>query len=145
VERFRADFVAQTLARMEPGFALSAVDYLLALRGRGLDLKRFCAAMFARADVLVLPTSPVLTPTIADTDTGGDARFVEVANAIGALMGIFNWLGLPACSVPVGRDARGMPIGLQIVGRPFAEATVLRVAASVERDAGRFPSPLFRT
>ena len=92
---------------------------------------------------MVLPTCPVPTPTIADTDTGGDARFVQVANAIGQLIGVFNWLGLPAISVPVGLDANRMPIGLQIVGRPFADALVLQAAAAVERAQGFFRPPRF--
>ena len=132
------DFVPQTLARMEAGFALSAVDYLSALRSRAVMLEAFCQNVFGKADLIVLPTCPVKTPTIADTDTGGDARFVQVANAISQLIGVFNWLGLPAVSVPVGLDDQKMPIGLQIVGRPFAEAQVLQAAAAVERICGPF-------
>jgi aspartyl-tRNA(Asn)/glutamyl-tRNA(Gln) amidotransferase subunit A len=143
VARRRSDFVPQTLARMEPGFALSAVDYLLALRSRGPALDAFCAKVFGQADLVVLPTCPVQTPRIADTDTGGDARFVETANAIGQLIGVFNWLGLPAASVPVGLDSNRMPIGLQIVGRPFAEALVLQAAAEVERHHGPYRPPGF--
>lgn len=134
----RADFVPQTLARMQPGFALSAVDYISALRSRGPALDAFCKSVFSRADLVVLPTCPVQTPRIADTDTGGDARFVSTANAIGQLIGVFNWLGLPAVSVPVGLDPNNMPIGLQIVGRPFADALVLQAAAAVERVLGPF-------
>ncbi|HEX2527714.1 MAG TPA: amidase [Geminicoccus sp.] len=139
----RSDFVPQTLARMEPGFALSAVDYLLAQRSRGPALDAFCAAIFSKADLVVLPTCPVQTPRIVDTDTGGDARFVETANAIGQLIGVFNWLGLPAISVPVGLDSNNMPIGLQIVGRPFAEALVLQAAAAVERSHGPYRPKVF--
>lgn len=138
VARRRDEFVPQTLARMEPGFALSAADYLSALRSRGPALDAFCRTVFAKADLLVLPTCPVETPRIADTDTGGDARYVRTANAIGQLIGTFNWLGLPAISVPVGLDSNGMPIGLQIVGRPFSEALILQAAAMVERAQGPF-------
>ncbi|WP_051329442.1 amidase [Geminicoccus roseus] len=138
VQQRRADFVPQTLARMEPGFALSAVDYISAMRSRGPALDAFCKAMFSEADLIVLPTCPVQTPRIADTDTGGDATFVATANAIGQLIGVSNWLGLPAVSVPVGLDGNHMPIGLQIIGRPFADALVLRAAAAVERAQGAF-------
>lgn len=43
-----------------------------------------------------------------------------------------NLLGLPAISVPVGYDKQGLPIGLQLIGRPWGEASILRLAAAVE-------------
>jgi aspartyl-tRNA(Asn)/glutamyl-tRNA(Gln) amidotransferase subunit A len=46
----------------------------------------------------------------------------------------FNYLGLPAVSLPCGFDANGLPVGLQIAGRPFAEARILRVADAYQRD-----------
>jgi aspartyl-tRNA(Asn)/glutamyl-tRNA(Gln) amidotransferase subunit A len=48
-----------------------------------------------------------------------------------------NYFGLPAISVPCGVDSRGLPLGLQIVGRPSDETTVLRVAGEFERRAAR--------
>ncbi|KAL6517568.1 hypothetical protein OROMI_033269 [Orobanche minor] len=47
-----------------------------------------------------------------------------------------NLLGFPAISVPVGYDKQGLPIGLQIIGRPWCEATVLRLAAAIEELCG---------
>lgn len=137
----------QTVARLDPGFALSAADYLRALSARSPVLERFCTETMADADIVALPTTPVATPRIADTDTGGDAQFVAVANRIGALVGPFNYLGLPALSLPVGLDAAGMPIGLQLVARPFAEGLLLRVAAAFDREVGfslRRPPPIGR-
>ena len=132
----RGDYAPQTLARLEPGFALSATDHLRAVSARGPLLETFCLEAFAHADVLALPTSPVPAPGIAETDTGGDARFVEIANVIGGLVGPFNYLGLPAISVPMGLDANGVPMGLQLVARPFAEALLFRVAHAFERATG---------
>lgn len=133
----------QTIGRMEPGFAFSAVDYLRAVSARGPLLTRFCAEVLAEADLLLLPTSPVTTPKIADTDTGGDVRFQAVANRLGALVGPFNYLGLPALSLPAGFDSRGMPVGVQLVARPFAEALLLRAAHAFAAacDAGRRRPP----
>jgi aspartyl-tRNA(Asn)/glutamyl-tRNA(Gln) amidotransferase subunit A len=126
----------QTAQRMLPGFALSASDYVQALAARGPILERFCAAVFADADLVALPTSPMPTPGIEETDTGGDAHFIELANKLGGLVGPFNYLGLPAISIPAGFDANGMPVGLQLVGRPFSEALLLRAAHAFERETG---------
>ena len=119
----------------------AAVDYARALSARAPILRQFCAAVFAEADVLALPTCPATTPGIAETDTGGDPHFVAVANRLGTLVGPFNYLGLPALSVPMGLDARGMPIGLQLVARPLAEALLLRVAHAYEERRGGLGSP----
>jgi Asp-tRNA(Asn)/Glu-tRNA(Gln) amidotransferase A subunit family amidase len=54
----------------------------------------------------------------------------------------FNLLGGPAAVVPVGRSAQGLPIGVQIAGRPFADELVLEVAAAVESDFGYQPPPM---
>ena len=132
----REDYNPQTVGRMEPGFQFSGVDYVRALAARAPLLRRFCADLFAEADVLALPTCPATTPGIAETDTGGDARFTAVANQLGTLVGPFNYLGLPALSLPVGHDARGMPLGLQLVARPFGEGLLLRVAHAFEEVAG---------
>jgi aspartyl-tRNA(Asn)/glutamyl-tRNA(Gln) amidotransferase subunit A len=129
-------YVPQTTGRMMPGFALEATAYAQALMARGPLLERFCAAVFAEADILALPTSPIPTPRIDDTDTGGDAHFVGLANTMGGLVGPFNYLGLPAISLPVGFDRNGMPVGLQLVGKPFAEGLLLRAAHAFERTTG---------
>lgn len=132
----RADYNPETLARLLPGFALDAVDYLRALALRVPLLERFVAEVFQACDLLALPTCPVATPSLAETATGADARFVAVSNALGSAIGFANYLGLPALSVPMGFDARGMPVGLQLVGRPFAEALLLRAAHAFERATG---------
>ena len=50
-----------------------------------------------------------------------------------------NMAGLPGISVPSGLDANGLPLGLQLIGRPFEEATLLALGAVVEQAAGHFP------
>ena len=137
----RGRYNPQTLSRMEPGFAASAVDYVRALAARAPLVRRFCAEMFADADLLALPTCPVPTPGIAETDTGGDARFTAVANRLGILVGPFNLLGLPAISVPAGLDRRGLPVGVQLVAPPFAEGLLLRATHALESIGGILAPP----
>lgn len=56
----------------------------------------------------------------------------------------FNLLGLPACVVPVGRSPEGLPIGVQVVGRPWEEDLVLQVAAAIEARCGGYQAPPLR-
>ncbi|MFO1049323.1 MAG: amidase family protein, partial [Geminicoccaceae bacterium] len=137
----RGRYNPQTLSRMEPGFPASAVDYVRALAARAPLLRRFCAELFADADLLALPTCPVPTPGIAETDTGGDARFTAVANRLGILVGPFNLLGLPAINVPAGLDRRGLPVGVQLVAPPFGEGLLLRAAHALEGIGGILAPP----
>jgi aspartyl-tRNA(Asn)/glutamyl-tRNA(Gln) amidotransferase subunit A len=124
-------------ARMYGGYAIPATYYLEALARRGPILKAFAAEVFAKVDVLVTPTIRTCLPTLAETDIdhgppGTETKFM----AVSANTRPFNYLGLPAVSVNCGFDPNGLPIGLQIAGRPFAEARVLKVADAYQRDTG---------
>ena len=129
------DYAVHLSARLYAGYAIPATYYVEALSGRGPLLRAVVGEAFADADVLVLPTIPTVLPTLAETDIdhgppGTDARFMAVSHNTRP----FNYLGLPALSVPCGLDPNGCPIGLQIVGRPFAEARVLAVGDAYQRD-----------
>ena len=129
------DYAVHLSARMYAGFAIPAVYYVEALSARGPMLRAVVGEAFANVDVLVLPTIPTVLPTLAETDIdqgppGTETRFLAVSHNTRP----FNYLGLPALSVPCGLDPNGCPIGLQIVGRPFAEARVLTVGDAYQRD-----------
>jgi aspartyl-tRNA(Asn)/glutamyl-tRNA(Gln) amidotransferase subunit A len=130
------DYNVTTLSRMLPGFAIDGTAYLRASAARGQLLREFCRDVLETADLVALPTTPAPTDLIEATDTGGDARYVEVSNRMGSLIGPFNYLGLPALSTPMGFDAVGMPLGLQLVARPFAEGLLLQAAHAYERVTG---------
>src|SRR5262249_13363558 len=120
-------------SRAEAGFTVSAVEYLQALRLRPKVTREFIAAAFAEADVLVTPTTPEPAPTYATVKAGSVDDVIARIGAFTGLTRMFNTLGLPALSLPCGFSKDGLPIGLQIVGRPFDEATVLRVAHAYEQ------------
>jgi aspartyl-tRNA(Asn)/glutamyl-tRNA(Gln) amidotransferase subunit A len=126
---------AHISGRMYPAYAIPGTYYVEALSRRGPILRAFAAAVFDKVDVLVTPTIRTCLPTLADTDidhgpAGTEHRFM----AVSANTRPFNYLGLPAVSVPCGFDPNGCPIGLQVAGRPFAEARVLQVADAYQRD-----------
>jgi aspartyl-tRNA(Asn)/glutamyl-tRNA(Gln) amidotransferase subunit A len=89
-------------------------------------LRREIKKVFTAVDVLVMPTLPSPPVLIAE---GSNPAAVSIRNT-----SPFDVLGLPAITLPCGFTALGLPIGLQMVGAPFAELTVLAVAHAYERE-----------
>lgn len=135
--RNRHDLYAPLVrARMKQGYAFTAVEYLKAVQVRPRITKGFVDAMFSSADALLLPVLRFPVPTIADTDVGDSENMNEVLGSLNHCTWPMNYLGLPALSVPAGFSKNGLPVGFQLVGRPFAEAMLLRIAAAYERETG---------
>jgi aspartyl-tRNA(Asn)/glutamyl-tRNA(Gln) amidotransferase subunit A len=132
LRRRPGDYSEQVRVRLEPGFALTAVQYLEALRARPEVVARFLDAAFGKCDVLVAPVVPFASARIEETDVGGGPEMFRVLGEFTRLTRWVNLLGLPALSVPCGFD-QGMPIGLQLIGRPFAEPTLFRAGHAYEQ------------
>jgi aspartyl-tRNA(Asn)/glutamyl-tRNA(Gln) amidotransferase subunit A len=129
------DFATHLNARMYPGYAIPAAYYVEALSRRGPILKAFAKDVFSQVDLLVTPTIKICLPTLAATDIdNGPPGTEQLAFGISSNTRPFNYLGLPSMSLPCGFDPNGLPIGLQISGRPFAEAAVLQAADAYQRD-----------
>jgi aspartyl-tRNA(Asn)/glutamyl-tRNA(Gln) amidotransferase subunit A len=123
---------AAVRSRLEVGFHISAHDYLQAGRLRARLTREFVAEVFAETDVLLAPTIPEPPPALDVVRAGPVDEIVRRMGRFSRLTRPFNALGLPVVAVPCGVTADGRPLGLQIVGRPFDEATVLRVAYAHE-------------
>ncbi|MCW3476720.1 amidase [Limobrevibacterium gyesilva] len=129
------DYAVHLSARLYAGYAVPGAYYVEALAQRGPILKRFARDVFGQCDVLASPTIPTCLPTLAETDIdhgppGTEQKFM----AVSVNTRPFNYLGLPTTSQPCGFDPNGLPIGLQLAGRPFAEARVLKLADAYQRD-----------
>ncbi len=129
------DFATHINSRIFASYAIPGTYYVEATSRRGPVLKAFATEVFSKVDVLVSPTIRICLPTLAETDVdAGPPGTEKRATGISANTRPFNYLGLPSASVPCGFDPNGLPIGLQISGRPFAEAQVLRAADAYQRD-----------
>lgn len=117
---------------VEVGRFVTGTDYLKGEQFRQLLIDDF-RRVFEDVDVVIVPTT-ALTGWEHGAETLQIAGKTEsVLAASWRLTYPFNLTGLPSVSVPCGFDPDGMPIGMQIVGRPFAESTILRVADAYER------------
>jgi len=126
------DYGADVRERVRAGAFFSGADYVNGQRVRAL-IRNDVDAALATLDVLVAPTTPIsATPVGVDTvEINGEKQ--PVRQSLIRLTRPFNLTGHPAASVPCGFTAEGLPIGLQIIGRPFDEATVFRVADAYQR------------
>jgi aspartyl-tRNA(Asn)/glutamyl-tRNA(Gln) amidotransferase subunit A len=111
--------------------------YLKAQRVRTLIARDFAAA-FERVDCILAPIAPSAAFAIDDDSDDPIAMYLNDVFTVPA-----NLAGLPALSVPAGLSADGLPLGLQVIGRAFDEATVLRVAEVIERAADFTHRPSF--
>ncbi|MGE5049021.1 MAG: Asp-tRNA(Asn)/Glu-tRNA(Gln) amidotransferase subunit GatA [Deltaproteobacteria bacterium] len=140
-EKTRAEgFGAEVKRRIMLGtYALSAgyydAYYLRAQKVRALIRRDFDEA-FASVDAVLSPTSPTTAFRLGEKMDDPLAMYLNDVYTVPA-----NLAGLPGISVPCGFDARGLPIGLQLIGKPFDEETLLRIAHAAE-PAEQRPPPL---
>jgi aspartyl-tRNA(Asn)/glutamyl-tRNA(Gln) amidotransferase subunit A len=132
------DFGEDVRQRLQTGAALPLLDYIRARRTQS-ELHRRFTRLFAQFDLLLLPTTPVAAPPISGPDA------VELARLLTRYTAPFNLTGLPALSLPCGFTTAGLPIGLQMVAAPWAEARLLRAGYAYQQACEwgrRFPPDL---
>ena len=131
IERLE-DYGAQVRMRLENGLAVPAIAYLEAMRWRGPALSAHNAAV-AGVDAVIAPVSPIPAPTIAESDVGGGPGAEAVIQRLTRFTRPVNYLGLPSLAIPSGFTRDGLPVGMQLIGRSFDEATLLRIGAAFQR------------
>ena len=121
------DYGDDVRALLEVGELLLATHYLQAQRYRTLLRNEFISA-FRQVDAFLCPTLPFTATKLGATTVVIENGVEEdMLSAIMQFTGIASLTGLPALNVPCGFDADGMPIGMQLIGRPFDEATLFRM------------------
>jgi len=118
-------------SRLDLGAALTATQYLKAQRIRRKVRENF-ARTFQKVDLLVTPQLPITAPRMDQGSVSWGKQTEPVPSALTRLTRIYNLVGIPSLSLPCGFSSSGMPIGLQIAGRPFDEETVLKAGNAYE-------------
>src|ERR1700736_3680548 len=126
------DYSPQVLMRLQNGLAMPGVSYLEAMRWRGPALSAHLAAT-AGVDAVIAPVAPVAAPTIAESDVGNSPDAESVIQRLTRFTRPVNYLGLPSLAIPSGFTRSGLPVGMQLIGRAFDEAMLLRIGAAFQR------------
>jgi aspartyl-tRNA(Asn)/glutamyl-tRNA(Gln) amidotransferase subunit A len=122
-------FGTDVRTRLQTGANYSSGDYALARRMQTM-LQRQFIRFFDTFDLLLTPTVPITAPQ------HGTADAVERARTLTRFTAPFNLTGLPAISIPCGFSKAGLPIGMQLVAKPWGEAKLLRAAHAFEQARG---------
>ncbi|CAA3008551.1 fatty acid amide hydrolase [Olea europaea subsp. europaea] len=127
----RVKFTHDTRTNLALFRSFRGSDYVAAqcLRRR---IMHYHMEIFKEVDVIVTPTTGMTAPIIPPAALKFGETDLQVSANLMRFVIAANLLGFPAISVPVGYDKQGLPIGLQIIGRPWCEASILRLAAAIE-------------
>src|SRR6201995_284105 len=126
------DYGPQVLMRLQNGLAIPGGIYFEAMRWSGQALAAHNAAT-AGVDAVLAPVAPLAAPSIAESDVGNGPDAAALLQRVTRFTRPINYLGLPSLSIPCGFTPKGLPVGMQLVGRSFDEATLLTIGAAFQR------------
>ena len=115
------EYQSEVRARLEAGLFVSAVDYLRAMRLRSKLTKNFVEVSLSNCDLLFTPSIPIEPPTLSEIDIAVQQDALSINEKVPWCTRPLNYLGLPGISVPCGFTPKNIPIGFQLIGRPFSE------------------------
>ncbi len=125
------DYAPQVRKFLERGRSTLATDYIKAQQTK-MQLRQDMLAACADIDVLLTPGALTPPQPLGVRSVMIENREISLLRAIVSATSPFNLTGQPALTIPCGRNLAGLPIALQIVGKPFDEATVLRIGHAYE-------------
>ncbi len=126
------DYGPQVLMRLQNGLAVPGVSYLEAVRWRGPALSAYLAAV-AGVDAVIAPVAPVAAPDHRRERCWQQPRRRSGDPALTRFTRPINYLGLPSLAIPSGFTRGGLPVAMQLIGRSFDEAMLLRIGAAFQR------------
>jgi len=113
-------------------------DYIRALPRRQQMRCELEEILTEQVDVLLTPTVPIVAPKIGQQAVYLDGREIDLLSALIHFVCPFSLVGFPSLTLPAGFDDQGLPISIQVVGRPFDETTILQVGYSFENYSGYY-------
>ncbi len=129
----REDFGADVLALLDQGRLVPATDYVNAQRIRKMLLGEF-RALFSTIDCLLTPVTPTTAPLIGQKQVEIDGQMFDTRLTTTRLVRGINVLGFPALSMPCGNSVEGLPVGVQLIARPFEEHLLLALGEALESE-----------
>jgi aspartyl-tRNA(Asn)/glutamyl-tRNA(Gln) amidotransferase subunit A len=131
--------------RLAKGLTIDDTALAASIAARAVLAAQFLDQIFAGTDALILPVIPVRTPPCSACDPASPSFDARLLYRLSEWTRFVNMLGFPAVALPVGFDSRGLPVAIQIVGRPHADLALIALAQAVQKRtdwSGRVPAGL---
>jgi aspartyl-tRNA(Asn)/glutamyl-tRNA(Gln) amidotransferase subunit A len=126
------DYQLDTKRRLAGSLSITASEYLTVQRAR-YRIREAVGAAFEKVDLLANPTTNRVAPLVSLGPRGNGDQTFKIGYTHSSLLRYPSMLGLPGCSIPCGANAAALPIGMQLVGRWFADQRVLNVALAYQQ------------
>jgi aspartyl-tRNA(Asn)/glutamyl-tRNA(Gln) amidotransferase subunit A len=127
------DYEPQVRARFSIGLYVPGTRYLDALNLRAVLLRRMMEEVYSQVDVLLVPGTSFPAPPIAEVDVGDSPGYLALLASISHCTQPANYLGLPGLVLPAGFAPEGLPVSLQLIGRPFGEARLFNLGDAYQQ------------
>jgi aspartyl-tRNA(Asn)/glutamyl-tRNA(Gln) amidotransferase subunit A len=126
------DYGEDVIRMLEKGQEISAVKYINALHKWRQEIKNAFLKGMSEYDALLVPTTIIPAPFLDQKEVNIKGKPTEVYLSLSRLTTVFDITGLPALNIPAGLVDSKLPVGVQLVGRPFGEARILKIAYAYE-------------
>ena len=126
------DYGEDVIRMLQKGEEITAVRYIDALQKWRQEIKNAFLKAMSGYDALLVPTTIIPAPFLNQKDVNIEGRTIDVYSCLSKLTTVFDITGLPALNIPAGLVDSKLPIGVQLVGRPFDESRILKIAYSCE-------------
>src|SRR5918995_5087252 len=127
------DYGEDVIRMLQKGQEISAVQYLNALHKWRQEIKDAFLKAMSGYDALLVPTTIIPAPFLDQKEVNIEGKTIEVYLSLSKLTTVFDITGLPALNIPAGLVDSKLPVGVQLVGRPFDESLMLKIAYTYEQ------------
>jgi aspartyl-tRNA(Asn)/glutamyl-tRNA(Gln) amidotransferase subunit A len=138
----RQDYGEDVIRMLEKGQEITAVHYINALHKWRQEIKDAFLKAMSGYDALLVPTTIIAAPFLNQKEVNIEGKTIEVYLSLSKLTTVFDTTGLPALNIPAGLVDSKLPVGVQLVGRPFDELRMLKIAYTYEQQYNLPEQPL---
>jgi aspartyl-tRNA(Asn)/glutamyl-tRNA(Gln) amidotransferase subunit A len=128
----RQEYGEDVISMLQKGQEITAVHYINALHKWRQEIKDAFLKAMSGYDALLVPTTIISAPFLDQKEVNIEGKSIEVYLSLSKLTTVFDITGLPALNIPAGLVDSKLPVGVQLVGRPFDESRILKIAYTYE-------------